>query len=81
VDKLDNHARTARACLESLGLQAHPEVWNYIQENGSIGWFMPHPVAVDVVYREDATTQFQNLPPYADQTPPGAPLANALSIP
>ena len=72
VTKLRNCARTARACLESLGLSAHPEVLPFVQDDGTISSRLPHSVSADVIYRTDAGTQFQNLPDFPDP-PPATP--------
>jgi hypothetical protein len=70
VEKLTTCGRSARVCLQSLDLSAHPEVQPFVQTDGSIANNLPHNVAADVIYRTDVGTQFQVLPDFADPPPP-----------
>ena len=46
VKALDSQCRSARACLESLGLQAHPEIQPHLTQDGKIHSSCPHDCAV-----------------------------------
>ena len=64
VDQLACKCRTARACLKTLNLQAHPEVAEFMDENGDLKTSLPHDKAVDVVYGNDDHTQFLEIAPF-----------------
>ena len=46
VEFLGSECRTARECLETLGLQAHPEILPYIGDDGRVEATCPHHSAV-----------------------------------
>ena len=74
--KFDTCSRSARQCLESLGLAAHPAVLPFVcQETGNI----PHHVANDVIYRADPTTQLRKLPEFSKPPPPVLPDVSGMS--
>ena len=66
--------RSARACIKSLGLEAHPEIRAHVDaDTGAVTNTLPHNVAVDVIYRNDTTTIFQDLPDFPEPPPPSLP--------
>ena len=73
VELVSGFARTPRECIESLGLQYHPSLTEYLKEDGHLSTEMPHHEAVDVVYRTDLKSQYMELEPFPP-VPPYAPL-------
>ena len=70
AETFDKSTRSPAQCIEVLGLQAHPEAREYMRDDGRMG-NIPHDVAADIIYRNDATTQMMPLPNFVP--PPTQP--------
>jgi len=65
----------AKGAVEVLGLQAHPAFAEYVSEDFTLSEYLPHKLAVRVIYRGDVATQFQHLPALvAGDGPPAPPV-------
>jgi hypothetical protein len=63
-------ARNSRLCVQALGMQYHPDMLTYVDpKTGLLSTRLPLTIASDVIYRNDAWTQFKNLDLYPDIPP------------
>ena len=67
----DKDARTPIKCIESLGLQAHPEIRRFVSEAGrGLTNNLPHNIAAYVIYRGDQTSQLHKFEEFPRRPPP-----------
>ena len=71
----EENARTPAQCLLSVGLQAHPNICQYMKESGEGLGSVPHNEAADIIYRADFTSQSQRFADF--EQPPLPPFLGA----
>ena len=80
AETFEKEARGPQQCIQTLGLTAHPELLEYVNENGQLSNELPHHAACNIIYRWDKYSQLRRLhfakpPPW---TPPPGPEAPPL---
>jgi len=71
----ERDARNPTQCLKSLGLDAHPNIQEYLNPSGEYMGIVPHDEAAAIIYRADSWSQSQYYPHF--QTPPLPPFLDA----